>query len=182
MTQRNFFATPDDLDPVFARVEAKWSLSFAPTGLFETYQVAPFSSGGSLPTLRAPAAKSAAECATYLVTRAGTPINVRSVPQRTGGMLYAVDQLANPDSVTLTHGGLCSPGVLISGRVATVSSTPFAKQLQTAFSNAIGKFFTRVNAYYVGPAALELLRQGCRLTHSATSPREYDLERPRASA
>jgi hypothetical protein len=182
MTQRNFFATPDDLAAVFAHVERKWSLSFVLAGLFEKSQTPSYSSGTVLPTLGTPAAKSAIECATYLVTRAGTRVNVRSVPQETGGIFYAVDQLANPDSVTLTHGGLHSPGVLIAGRVATVSSTPLAKQLQAAFSTAIGKSFTRVNAYYVGPSALELLRQGCRLTHSATSPREYDLETPRASA
>jgi hypothetical protein len=93
-----------------------------------------------------------------------------------------VYQLENPDCTTLTHGGLYSPDVLISGRIATASNTHAAKKIQSAFSNAIAKLFTRVNAFYVGPAAFELLQQGCRLTVNAAAPREYDLERPRANA
>jgi hypothetical protein len=182
MPQRHFFGTADDLIAVFARVEREYSLSFVPTGLFETARFASLSSGTLVPTLRAPQAGSSAECATYLVTRNGTRVNVRAVPQQAGGILYAIDQLENPDSVTLTHGGLRSPGVLIAGRVATVSATPGAKLLQSAFSKAIGKLFTRVNAFYVGPAALELLDRGGRLTASEASPREYDLERPRCRA
>jgi hypothetical protein len=110
------------------------------------------------------------------------PINVRSVPQRTGGVRYAIDQMENPDSITFSHGGFYSPDVLISGRVATISVTPTGKKLQSAFSNAIAKEFTRVNAFYVGPDAYERLRQGCRLTFNVDAPSEHDLERPRASA
>jgi len=182
MTQRHFFALPDDLVDVFQRVEAKRAISFVPTGLFETSKVTSFSSGELLPTLHTPAPNSSVQCATYLVTLVATPINVRSVPQKVGGILYAIDQLENPDSIALTHGGLCSPSVLIAGRVATVSATPAARQIQSAFSTVIGRVFTRVNAFYVGPGALDLLRQGCRLTQDVGSPPEYDLMRPRASA
>ena len=182
MPQRHFFASPDDLLSVFERVESRHSVSFVLTGMFETSEFALFHAGAALPTLRLPASRQSIQCPTYLVVLRSTPVNVRSVPQRTGGVRYAIDQLENPDSTTLTHGGIHSPEVLISGRVATVSATPTGKKLQSAFSNAIENQFTRVNAFYVGPEAYELLQNGCRLTFNVDAPPEYDLDRPRASA
>jgi hypothetical protein len=182
MSQCHFFASPDDLLRVFDRVESQHSISFVLAGMFETSQFAVFHAGAALPTLRSPAGRQSIECPTYLVMPVSTPINVRSVPQRTGGVSFAIDQLENPDSTTLTHGGFHSPDVLISGRVATVSVTPTGKKLQSAFSRAIAKQFTRVKAFYVGPEAYNCLQQGCRLTFNVDAPPEYDLERPRASA
>jgi|SRR5882672_6636406 len=177
MTQRHFFATADDLLPVFEIVESTSRLCYTATGLFETPRQESFVFGSTLPTLRQPAAEQSASCATYLVTPAEVAVNVRPVQQRAGGTLFAVDQLTNPDSVTFTHGGLFTSEILISGRIATVSSTVKAKVIQSVFSKAIGKLFSRVQSFYVGPAALELLLKGHRLTHSANSPREYDLVR-----
>jgi len=88
---------------------------------------------------------------------------------------YAVDQLQNPDSIVLTHGGPYAPEVIIAGRVGTASATRVAKALQSSFSNAIAKLFTRINAYYVGPGAARSFELGCRLTHSVSSPAEYNL-------
>jgi hypothetical protein len=182
MPQRHFFALPDDLLGVFEKVESRRAVSFVLAGMFETPRFDVFHAGVGLPTLRLPACRQSIECPTYLVLPASTRVNVRSVSQRAGGTRYAIDQLENPDSVTFTHGGVYSQGVLISGRVATISSTPVGKQLQAAFSNAIGKLFSKVNAFYVGAGAMELLRGGSRLTQNVSSPPEYDLQRPRASA
>jgi hypothetical protein len=182
MTQRHFFATPSDLQTVFEQAEAKGPFCYALAGVFDARRPSVFASALILPTLREPAASQTGACATYVIVPAALEVRVRPVPQAAGGVKYAVDQLENPDSATLTHGGLFAPGVLISGRVATVSATPTAKKIQSAFSNAIHKSFVRVNAYYVGPNAYELLQQGCRLTFNADAPREYDLERPRAGA
>lgn len=181
MTQRHFFALPDDLVEVFEQVESRRALSFVLAGMFETQHFEAFHAGAGLPTLRLPASRQSIECPTYLVLPVSTRVNVRSVPQRAGGTRYAIDQLENPDSVTLTHGGLYSEGVLISGRVATISSTVVGKQLQAAFSNAIGKLFGKVNAFYVGAGAMQLLRGGGRLTQNASSPPEYDLQKPRGA-
>jgi hypothetical protein len=182
MTQRHFFALPDDLLRVFEQAEERRSVSYVRTGMFETPEFEVFHSGAELPTLRSAASRQSIQCPTYLVMPASAPVNVRRVPQRKGGVRYAIDQMENPDTIVLTHGGLYSPDVLISGRVATVSTTPTARQLQAAFSNAIEKLFARVGAFHVGSAAMDLFRAGCRLTQNASSPSEYDLERPGASA
>lgn len=173
--QRHFFATPDDLLPVFERAEEKLGLVYSLTGLFESPRVTIIEAGAKLPSLNLPAEGSSTHNPTYLITSLGHTIDVRPVPQSAGGIRYAVDQLTNPDSVTFTHGGLFLPDTLISGRVATASDTPVAKAIQSAFSNAIGKLFTRINAFYVGPDAAEMLARGCRLTHAVQSPPEYDL-------
>jgi len=182
MTQRQFFATASDLQPVFERAEAKGPFSYALTGLFDSPQTKAFPSAPLLPSLGQPAASQSHACATYLITPAAAEVRIRPIPQVAGGVKYAVDQLENPDSATFTHGGLFTPGILISGRIATASTTPAAKKAYAAFSDAIGALFARINAFYVGPEAHELLQQGCRLTFNAAASRDYDLERPRAGA
>ena len=174
--QRHFFAAGDDLLPVFESVEANRGLSYTLCGLFPSRELTSVVAGGEIPALRSPAPyPSAIACPQYLVTAAGAPISVREVPQKSGGVLYAIDQLENPESTIIQPGGLYPPHVLLHGRVGTVSSEPFAAQLQRAFASAIAKFFERARAFYVGPEARELWGRGYRLTPNAQSPREYDL-------
>ena len=182
MSQRHFFASSADLLGVFLRVESRDRFVFTLTGLFTTPQLQMFETGANLPTLHLPAEAQSSSCPTYLITLASSAINVRAVPQIRGGMRYAVDQLENPDSVTLTHGGLHASNVLISGRLATVSTSRTAKRIQSVFANAIASEFSRVQAFWVGPEAYRMLQEGCRLTFNVTASPEYDLERPPASA
>jgi len=69
---------------------------------------------------------------------------------------------------------------LIAGRVATASDSPVAKQLHVVYSTAIGKTFKRVNAFWVGPKAMEHLKRGGRLTFGAAAAPEFDLQSPAA--
>ncbi len=173
---RYFFATAADLVPVFSRVEARWSLVYTPAGLWESRGVRAWSRGEELPSLRQPApGRSTVQCPVYLVTPAEVAVQVREVTQVAGGKRYAVDQLVNPDSVTMCHGGSPAPGVLLAGRVGTCGGTATSEKLFQAFANALGKAFIKVKAFWVGPEARELLAAGCRLTQSADSPPEYDL-------
>jgi len=92
-----------------------------------------------------------------------------------GSELFAIDQLANPDSVTFTAGGKWDKDVLLHGRVATASDSEIAKELMKLFNLVISKQFKKVRAYWVGPAAYAFLEAGGRLTASAQSPRDFDL-------
>lgn len=172
----HFFATADDLLPVLGRVDSKRSLTYTLTGLLESPILTAVAKGNDIPTLREKATVSdAIACPSYLVTPADASVKVRKVPQNNGGMRYAVDQLINPDSVALSHGGFFGPGILLYGRIGTVSESAIAKALFRAYGNAIAKEFVRIKAFWVGPQAVELLRQGCRLTAGAQCPKEYDL-------
>jgi hypothetical protein len=173
---RHFFATADDLLPVFDLVDRKHRLAYTLTGLHESPELCTVTNGTDIPSLRdVMGAPNAIACPSYLVTLEGATVQVREVPQQSGGIRYAVDQLINPDSITFSHGGFFSPEILLYGRVGTISDSEISKKLFRAFSSAIAKEFDRVKAFWVGPEANELLRQGCRLTMGAHSPKECDL-------
>ena len=88
-----------------------------------------------------------------------------------------MDQLANPDTVTLTPGGVWTQDIVLYGRVATASDSKASQELMRRFACAIKKQFTKIRAFYVGPKARELLDKGKRLTIAAQSPRDFDLVR-----
>lgn len=174
--QRMFYATADDLLPVFERVEKRHSLAYTLRGLFESPTLITVLSGAAIPTLRAPAPmSSASSCHQYLATPSTAQVRLREVPQVRGGNRYTFDQATTPDSVEVTPGGFYRPEVLLYGRVATISTTAFSKQVYRAFASAIAAQFVRIRAFYVGPQAAELFHRGCRLTIGADSPPEYDL-------
>jgi hypothetical protein len=174
--QRLFFATADDLLPVFERVESKHRILYTLCGLFASRETSPVSSGTAIPSLHGPALHpNAIVCPAYLVTPSDYRVTVREVPQASGGVRYAVDQLANPDSITVQAGGIFPPDVLLHGRVASASSSSFSTQIYRAFTSAITKHFRHIRAFYVGAHAHELWERGYRLTPSAQSPKEYDL-------
>jgi hypothetical protein len=173
---RHFFATADDLLPVFDLVDRKHRLAYTLTGLHESPELCTVTKGTDIPSLRdVMEAPNAIACPSYLVTLEGATVQVREVPQQSGGIRYAVDQLINPDSITFSHGGFFSPEILLYGRVGTFSDSKISKKLFRAFSSAIAKEFDRVKAFWVGPEGNELLRPGCRLTMGAHSPKECDL-------
>ena len=174
--QRMFYATADDLLPVFERVEKRHSLAYTLRGLLESPVLTTVFSGAAIPTLRAPAPLSSASSGyQYLATPPTGSVHIREVPQVRGGIRYTFDQATTPDSVEVTPGGFYRPEVLLYGRVATISTTAFSKQVYRAFASAIAAQFIRIRSFYVGPQAAELFRHGCRLTIGADSPPEYDL-------
>ncbi len=171
--QRQFYATSDDLFEVFDRFEKKREVVYTPMGAVESANLTVFHSGKSIPTLSSPA--KARYDHSYLVTPKEVRAAVRQIALSTGGVAYVVDQLINPISIEFSQGGFYAPDILLDGRVATCSDHPDAVRLFRAFASSIARVFSHVRAAWVGPRALELLKQGCRLTLGASTPREYDL-------
>src|SRR6185369_10324891 len=96
--QRLFFATADDLLPVFERVESKHRLAYTLCGLFTSPEFQSYPSGHALPSLRESAVHpNAIAGARYLITAAGQLPVIREIPQKAGGIRYAIDQLVNPE-------------------------------------------------------------------------------------
>jgi len=174
----HFFATANDLLPVLAAVESRRRLSYTLTGHSLSPEALSYHSGESIETLRAPATSETASNAAYLVTEVDVPIVARPIQvQGEDKLRWAIDQLANPDSTILWHGGLWRSDILLSGRVASCSKSAPSQSLQRAFENQIKRQFSRIKAFYVGAEAARLLDSGTRLTMSAQSPLEYDLTR-----
>lgn len=113
-------------------------------------------------------------CRSYLVTRRTTQVAPRHIRDTSGEVRTCIDQLNNPDSVTLTAAGEWD-GIILAGRVATTSSTVLSRSLMNAFSKACRLHFTKVRAFWMGPEALVHFRGGTRCTISALSPPQFDL-------
>jgi len=174
----HFYATAEDLISVFEQVEATHSLQYALCGHSENPEVKFYYSGLQLPTLREPLANESAVCGpAYLVSQRDAEIRTRELSPFNGGRCFAVDQLYNEDTIVLWNGGLYGQRILLYGRVDTASNTKIACRLQRAFTYAIKKLFSRIQAYYVGPNAEHLLDLGYRLTLAEQTPTDFDLRR-----
>lgn len=175
MKQILFFSLRSDLIPVVETVEKITQLKYIRTGNCSIPQIEPLSSALDIPDLGKANFGTASGCASYLVCKRDTAVNIRSVATAGGTPLFLVDQLMNPDTVVFTPAGVWSEDILLHGRVATNSHTAHAQELMKLFHTAFSKKFTKVRAFYVGPQALNWLRSGKRLTISDQSSREFDL-------
>jgi hypothetical protein len=171
----HFFAVRDDLLALLATAERRGPLTYTRTGNFDRVVCDRFDRGPEIPGLGQAVADSASAGDAFLVTTPDVPVRLRSLDTASGVRRYCIDQLINPDTVVFSPGGMWGQGVVVCGRVATVSDTAIARGIMSRFRSGLKKSFHRVRAYWVGPEALALLRAGHRLTASARSPREFDL-------
>jgi hypothetical protein len=171
-----FFATSEDLLPVLLSVEARHQISYTPSGHFEKPLVESFQTVRELPTIFLPAPhESAIAGPAYVVTESPARIVLRELSPYLGKKRWAVDQLSNPDSTVLRHGGFYGERLLLNGEIRTAYKSPAAMRLQRAFDNAIRKHFVKIRAFYVGSQAEALLDAGYRLAGAQQSPPEFDL-------
>lgn len=171
-----FFATKQDLLSVLGSVEATHSLKYARAGHYteESYETYEFAS--LIPGLGTATSDSAISCHSFLVVRRGTPVSSRRIETRQG-VAYAVDQLLNSESAILRPGGLWGD-VLLHGELAAAHDCAFYRELKKSIRFEMKKHFRTIEHYSVGPAALEILKAGGRLTIAVQSPPEYDLPLP----
>jgi hypothetical protein len=174
MAQRGFFALREDLISLLAAVERTGALRYFETGMFESADRTAFSCGVEIPALGEANDDSSVGCASYLVVEPSVMLNVRSVTT-IHGQRFCVDQLINEGSITFQGSGARGPAVILAGRVSTASNSPEARALLRRFQSAISKQFTKVRAFWVGPAARVAFDSGARLTFSVGAPRSYDL-------
>jgi len=175
----HFFATANDLLPILAAVESSRGLTYTRTGHMNSPEVVSFRSGESLPTLRASAtSETASTGVAYLVNEIERLVVPRLIyVHGEENPRWAIDQLKNPDSTVLWHGGFWGGNVLLNGRIASASKSAPSQSLQRAFATQLKRQFCRLQAFYVGEEAAALLDSGTRLTMSAQSPRAFDLVR-----
>lgn len=176
MKTLNFFATQADLLPVLDAVDAGAALQYVRTGNFTSSVTQRFTKGRDLPELGIASSTTASTCASWLVAPADQRIHIRTLSVLSSPMRYLVDQMENPDTIVLTPAGLWQDEILLHGRIATVSETPEAKTLMALFAAEIRRGFKTVKAFAVGPEAMAMLAAGTRLTISAQSPRDFDLQ------
>lgn len=177
----HFYAAGSDLLPVLAEVEAKQRIVYVPMDPIVNPEGAPiperYTHGADLPDLGRATDASASSCHGYLVTHERQVVTPRRITSDDGTIWYAIDQLANPDTVEFSPGGVWTDEIVLYGRAATVSDTKPAQRLMRLFRNAIKRHFVRIRAFWIGPEAESLLDAGKRLTPAAQCPPEMDLAR-----
>jgi hypothetical protein len=171
-----FFATKQDIETVVRNVESNLSLKYIQSGLFDTEEIQPFSSLLMEPGLGHAIAGDNNHCKRYLVTLQNIEIQIRTVPQRRGGVKYAIDSVLNPISITMAPGGVFREGILVEGSIRTISKDVDALKIYKTFEKHIKSNFKRIQEYYVGLEAHIYLKNGWRLTQSEQAPKESDLQ------
>ena len=170
-----FFAVDQDLHPVLSCLEAREGLSYTRVGLFPTPTPQTFATWTQLPNLSIATASQISGCHTYLLSSPGVDIVATPIPQRAGGLLYAIDQLMNPSTITLTAGGRFVEDIVIAGRFATCTDHECSHRFMRILRYAVQKYFRQINGVCVGDSAWVEFQAGKRLTHSRDSPVLYDL-------
>ena len=173
-----FYATSQDLLEVLLEVEAARPLRYFRCGDADVSGANEWwDTASDLPSLGIALTGKAVLEQSWLVVARGASPQVREVRLRRGGKRFLVDQLLNPESVTLRSGGAYGSDVIIAGDVGTGSRDSWSQETLRLFSDSMKTHFTQVGAYLVGPEALAQLDRGARLTASVRSSTEYDLRR-----
>ena len=171
-----FYATAADLVGLLTTLEKDRHLQYTHSDLFLDRHPQTYRFCSAIPDFGCAVHPTAIANPTFLISTEGQKIHVREVPQKSGGIRFAIDQLINPDTISLSPGGRFGNDVILYGRIDTVSESPTSKDLFRFVGRALKKAFVRRQEYLVGPEALEAWKAGTRLTIGVASPREFDLQ------
>lgn len=176
MKQKLFFATKSDLEKGLLEIESKYSLKYTLCRIQDDEITISFSTLFDYNLLGIHPTGNHTTGARFIVSESGQHIKVSSVTQKKGGTKYFVEPIANGQSIAFEPGGRYQNEGLVHGSIFVISDDKFSNELYNSFSKVILKGFTKVEGFYVGVEAMELMKNGCRLiTISAKSPREIDL-------
>ncbi len=178
--QIHFFATANDFLKAVEEFESLIQVKYALTGVWESAQCEMLDSLSKVKNLSViDSGHDTSAKKTYVVLPKEVSLVTREIPQNSGGSRYAVDQLANPHSFTISPGGTYTTGTehgLMPGMAGTAQCNSISFELFTAFAKILKRDFTKIRAYYLGPEALKLFEQGVRFpTASTAADRIYDL-------
>lgn len=173
-----FYATAADLGLVLASLETEKALQYTSVGLFDESNPQTYASYADIPNFGHASHPDAVANPAYLVTFRGADVHIREVPQKQGGIFFAIDQMLNGDTVVLRPSARNGNGVLLCGVVSTVSQSETSKCLFELVGKKLRKAFKKVGEAFVGREAFDLWNSGVRLTIGTSSPPEFDLKRP----
>ena len=177
MTAVRFFAVDDDLKQVLAAMESRMDLQYVTTCGFPRQAVECYFRAADIPALSVATHESGGACQPYLVGPRDAKLAPRRLVLEDGTAIHAYDQFASDRVATLVAAGRWKPNVVLSGSFDTTHDSADALRLVNSFRHQVKKAFTRINAFWVGPAALRAFEAGQRLAGAAQSPPLYDLQR-----
>jgi hypothetical protein len=175
-----FFATPEDIVPVLRRFEANDPLKFVVLGNLTTPNRAIYLQASDIPNPGVATHETGSASTAYMVSLRDTKNHMHKFVGNSGEYRWTLDNGDNEETVVLTMAGLWEDGTLLPGLMDTLHQTPVAQQLMKWFLAALKQEgFVKIESWWVGPVAMEMLRSGKRLTTTAVqSPPQFDLKLP----
>ena len=179
----HFYATAHDLRSALSAPESAGPLQYTRTGLFETDRLQTYPSCSEIPDFGRAIHPTAIANPCYLVSRRGTQIEGRAVPQQDGAVRWAVDQQANPSTVALMPGGrFGNVAIFLHGTLGTVSGSAESQELYRTLAGAFRKTFheleSRIKTFTSLPiASLERSRLQERLREIGRTRADTDSAR-----
>lgn len=170
-----FFATKADIEPIVKSIETTFSIKYYEMGMFDIKTDIFLNSIFEIPTFGSPKVGDWNKDLRFMAMPKDISMIIREVPQRSGGIKYAIDPLENHTSICFQFGGMFKDGILLAGNCFTTNPNSFALEIFKDFSTKVKKNFTKIGAFYVGKEAEEKLKIGWRLVTNEKSPKEYDL-------
>lgn len=172
-----FYATKSDLIGLISSIEAEAEIKYARAGLLNIEEINEYAS--LIGNVDVEAAKFGDRnlCIRYLMVSKGTNINVTEVPQRKGGIKYAIDQMRNNASVCFRPCGVFETGkAIIEGEFSTIHSNKDSMGIFNDIAKKIKVSFTKIKGCFIGDEALKYHNEGWRLTQNVKAPTEYDFK------
>ena len=174
-----FFATPTDIAPVLSQLEANAPLKFVEMGTLWTPNRAIYLEASQVPNQGIATHETGSQSEGYMVSHQDTKNHMRTSVTRKGEERWDLFSADNEETVILTTAG-CWKDMLLPGIMDTMHDTSVAQQLMRWFLAALkAEAFTKIDMWWLGKEALEMLKAGKRLSTTAEqSPPEFDLKLP----
>lgn len=171
-----FFATGSDILTALQFAETGGDFSYTLMGNFTQNSKISYARASDILNLGKADYPGTTGSTTYLITRKNNPCRIRAIDAVDVPKRYLIDQLINPDSVTLTPAGVWED-CLLGGILATAHDTPESRAIFSIFQSALRRHFkNKVKGASLGAEAMEWLRNGKRLTACINSPVEFNLK------
>lgn len=171
----HFFAAQKDMLDLLAEIESTRMIHYVEAGMFERAELIVYASASQIPDLGFIDVQSTVLGRKLLIADATTSFTLRSVPQRDGGVRYAMDQQENPDTLSFFPGGQFDEQTILAGDSGTCTDSPVSVALFKIMSGVVRRRWVKIRGNFVGPEALGVLNAGGRLTDNLRSSQEYDL-------
>lgn len=173
-----FFATPTDIMPVLVRLEANGPLKFVETGSLTDPNRAVYLESSEIPEPGMATHETGSASKHYMVSHRDTKNRMNEFVDDSGQRRWNLFNGDNEETVILTIAGRWND-MLLPGLMDTLHETPVAQQLMKWFLAALkAEGFTKVDLYWMGKEALEMLKAGKRLSQAEQSPPEFGLKLP----
>lgn len=181
MKEIRFFASPEDIRPVLERFEKSQPIKFVEMGMRTDDNRGIYLESDEVPEAGQATDAEANFSQAYLVTQRETKVSVREMEMNDGRIRKDVVAGDNEEAVTLNTGGIWTDEIMLPGRMTAMHSNAIAEALLKDFRSAVRKEnFEKVGEFWVGPEAMEWLKEGKRLAAGGTAsdPVSLDLKLP----